>query len=54
MTNQPNREWIYRMAFEAGRHIIGYEGPHTIHDIGTFAFLRKHLNPPRISANGRE
>jgi dienelactone hydrolase len=25
MTNQPHREWIYRMAYEAGRHIIGYE-----------------------------
>ncbi|MGO9274778.1 MAG: dienelactone hydrolase family protein [Terriglobia bacterium] len=25
MTNQPHREWIYRMAFEAGRHIIGFE-----------------------------
>ncbi len=25
MTNQPHREFIYRMAFEAGRHIIGYE-----------------------------
>jgi dienelactone hydrolase len=25
MTNQPHREWIYRMAFEAGRHIVGYE-----------------------------
>jgi dienelactone hydrolase len=25
MTNQPHREWIYRMAFEVGRHIIGYE-----------------------------
>jgi dienelactone hydrolase len=25
MTNQPHREWIYRMAFEAGRHVIGYE-----------------------------
>ncbi len=25
MTNQPHREWIYRMSFEAGRHIIGYE-----------------------------
>jgi len=25
MTNQPNREWIYRMAFEAGRHVIGFE-----------------------------
>ena len=25
MTNQPHREWIYRMAYEVGRHIIGYE-----------------------------
>ncbi|MBZ5619130.1 MAG: S9 family peptidase [Acidobacteriia bacterium] len=25
MTNQPHREWIYRMAFETGRTIIGYE-----------------------------
>src|SRR5262249_5623825 len=24
-TNLPHREWIYRMAFETGRHIIGYE-----------------------------
>lgn len=26
MTNLPHREWIYRMAYEAGRHPIGYEG----------------------------
>ena len=25
MTNMPHREWIYRMAFEVGRHTIGYE-----------------------------
>ena len=25
MTNMPHREWIYRMSFETGRHIIGYE-----------------------------
>jgi dienelactone hydrolase len=25
MTNQPHREWIYRMAYEVGRHPIGYE-----------------------------
>ena len=25
MTNQPHREYVYRMAFELGRHIIGYE-----------------------------
>lgn len=25
MTNMSHREWIYRMAFEVGRHIIGFE-----------------------------
>ena len=25
MTNQPHREFVYRMAYFAGRHIIGYE-----------------------------
>src|SRR5262249_22813460 len=25
MTNPPHRPWIYRMSFEVGRHIIGYE-----------------------------
>ena len=25
MTNQSNREWVYRSAFEMGRHVIGYE-----------------------------
>jgi dienelactone hydrolase len=25
MTDQPHREWIYRQAFQMGRHVIGYE-----------------------------
>lgn len=25
MTNQSHREWVYRQAFELGRHVIGYE-----------------------------
>jgi dienelactone hydrolase len=25
MTNQPHREFVYRMAYEVGRHVIGYE-----------------------------
>jgi dienelactone hydrolase len=25
MTNEPHREWIYRMAYEVGRHVIGFE-----------------------------
>lgn len=29
-TNQPHREWIYRQAFELGRHIIGYEVQKTL------------------------
>src|SRR5205814_6647927 len=24
-TNQPHREFVYRMAYEMGRHVIGYE-----------------------------
>src|SRR6266404_5786750 len=24
-TNQPHREWIYRQAYEMGRHVVGYE-----------------------------
>jgi dienelactone hydrolase len=24
-TNQPHREWVYRQAYEMGRHIVGYE-----------------------------
>ena len=25
MTNLPHREWLYRMAYQVGRHVIGYE-----------------------------
>jgi dienelactone hydrolase len=37
MTNQPHREWIYRMAFEVGRHIIGYEVQKVRAAVGWFA-----------------
>ena len=30
MTNQPHREFVYRAAFEVGRHIIGYEVQRTL------------------------
>jgi dienelactone hydrolase len=43
MTNQSHREWIYRMAYENGRHIIGYEVQKVLagmdwftHENGTF------------------
>jgi dienelactone hydrolase len=35
-TNQPHREFIYRMAFEAGRHIIGYEVQKTLSAVDWF------------------
>ena len=37
MTNQPHREYIYRMAFEVGRHIIGYEVQKVLAAIDWFA-----------------
>lgn len=37
MTNQPHREWIYRMAFEVGRHVIGYEVQKVRAAVGWFA-----------------
>jgi dienelactone hydrolase len=37
MTNQPHREWIYRMAYETGRHIIGYEVQKVLAAVDWFA-----------------
>jgi dienelactone hydrolase len=36
MTNLPHREWIYRMAYETGRHIMGYEIQSTLAAIDWF------------------
>ncbi|MBI3850280.1 MAG: dienelactone hydrolase family protein [Verrucomicrobia bacterium] len=36
-TNQPHREWIYRQAFEMGRHIIGYEVQKVLAAVDWFA-----------------
>lgn len=36
-TNQPHREWIYRQAFELGRHIIGYEVEKVLAAVDWFA-----------------
>ncbi|MGH9631894.1 MAG: alpha/beta hydrolase family protein, partial [Bryobacteraceae bacterium] len=35
-TNQPHREFIYRMAYEMGRHIIGYEVQKTLAAVDWF------------------
>ncbi len=37
MTNQPHREFIYRMAYEMGRHVIGYEVQKVLAAVDYFA-----------------
>ena len=44
MTNQPGREFIYRMAYEMGRHLIGYEVQKTLAAVDWFAHEKDH--PP--------
>jgi len=40
-TNQPHREFIYRMAFELGRHIIGYEVQRVLAAVDLFERMNK-------------
>ncbi len=37
MTNQPHREFVYRMAFPVGRHILGYEVQKVLAAVDWFA-----------------
>lgn len=46
MTNQSHREWIYRMAFEAGRHIIGYEVQKVLSAVDWFTFENRAAPVP--------
>jgi dienelactone hydrolase len=41
-TNQPHREFIYRMAYEMGRHIIGYEVQKVLAVVDWFAREKGH------------
>lgn len=43
-TNQTHREFIYRMAFEMGRHVIGYEVQKVLAAVDWFSQDKKH--PP--------
>lgn len=53
MTNQPHREWIYRMAFEAGRHIIGYEVQKVLAGVDWFAHENQaHSVPIAVAGYG--
>lgn len=42
MTNQPHREFIYRMAYEMGRHIIGYEVQKVLAAVDWFCQKKDH------------
>ncbi len=42
-TNLPHREWIWRQAFEVGRHIIGYEIQRTLAALDFFESENKAL-----------
>jgi dienelactone hydrolase len=44
MTNQTHREFIYRMAYEMGRHLIGYEVQKVLAAVDWFTKENKH--PP--------
>lgn len=41
-TNQPHREFVYRMAYEMGRHIIGYEIQKVLAAVDWFAAKQGH------------
>ena len=46
MTNQPHREFIYRMSFELGRHIIGYEVQRILAVVDWFARENSRRSAP--------
>lgn len=46
MTNQPHREWVYRMAFECGRHIIGFEVQKILAAVDWFEQQNTNLSLP--------
>lgn len=45
-TNQPHREWIYRQAYEMGRHIIGYEVQKVLAVVDWFDSEQSNIQPP--------
>ncbi len=46
-TNQPHREFIYRMAYEMGRHVLGYEVQKVLAAVDWFCREKDH--PPVIA-----
>ena len=52
MTNDPHREWIYRMAFEVGRHVIGYEVQKVLAIVDWFEQENRQQQPVPIGVAG--
>ncbi|HYV32419.1 MAG TPA: hypothetical protein VEO53_15115, partial [Candidatus Binatia bacterium] len=46
-TNLPHREWIYRQAYELGRHIIGYEVQKVLAAVDWFDSEESKVQSPR-------
>lgn len=51
-TNQPHREWVYRQAYELGRHIIGYEVQKVLAAIDWFDRKRTNAASGATQAGG--
>jgi dienelactone hydrolase len=51
-TNQPHREWIYRQAYEMGRHIIGYEVQKVLAAVDWFTQENKRSSEVPIGVGG--
>jgi len=51
MTNQSHREYIYRMAYQVGRHILGYEVQKVLAAVDYFSKATPHL-PIRVVGYG--
>ena len=51
-TNQPHREFVYRPAFEMGRHIIGYEVQKVLALVDWFTHEAGEKGDPRIGVMG--
>ena len=50
MTNMPHREWLYRMSYEMGRHLIGYEVQKVLAAVDWL--LREYGNKARVGVAG--
>jgi dienelactone hydrolase len=50
-TNQPHREFIYRMAYQVGRHVIGYEVQKVLAAVDGFCREKGHA-PVKVFGHG--